>query len=151
MSTSCVSREYQKKKKLVMKAAARLQLGLLPYHDPGADRDAIIEIGDVGIHQPEAAGRDRSTDRIRPVGPVDAIHGGPEIHRAYAERITGSAGHEARQIRLALDHFWRRCPVRPFCLSRDIEQSLPRKSVSADTNAVADRAAIALNQIEMAL
>jgi len=39
---------------------------------------------------------------------MDAIHGAAEIHGAGAERVAGTAGHLARQIRLARDHFRRR-------------------------------------------
>src|SRR4029078_705740 len=48
-------------------------------------------------------------------------------------------------------HFRRRRPVRPFRFARDVDQSLPLESVAADADAVAQRAAIALDQIEMAL
>jgi hypothetical protein len=34
---------------------------------------------------------------------VDAIHRAAQIHGAGAERVVGAAGHEARQIGLALD------------------------------------------------
>src|SRR5665213_4266693 len=64
------------------KKPQRLQFRLLPDDDLGADRNAVVEIGDVGIDQPEAAGRDLGADRIRPVGAVDAVDGGAEIHRA---------------------------------------------------------------------
>src|SRR5712672_4465518 len=81
----------------------RLQLGLLPHDYLSADWNAPVEIGDVGIDQPKATGRDGGADRIRPVGAMDAIDGGAEIHCAGAERIARSAGHEARQIRLSRD------------------------------------------------
>src|SRR3984957_3947795 len=134
-----------------VKAARRLQRRLLPHDHLGADRNATIKVGNVGIDQPEASGRDGGADRIRPVGAVDTIDGGPEIHRAGAERVAGSAGHEARQIGLALDHLGRRRPVRPFRLARNAQQSLPLESVAADADAVAQRAVVTLDQIEMAL
>src|ERR1700737_769773 len=90
------------------------QFRVLPHDDLGGGRDTLIEIGDVGIDQPEATGRDGGADRIRPVGAVDAIDGGAEVERAGAERVAGAAGHEARQIGLARDHLRRRRPVRPF-------------------------------------
>src|ERR1700722_18555504 len=73
-----------------------LQFRLLPHDHLGADRHAIVEIGNVGIDQPEAARRDLGADRIRPVGAVDAVDGGPEIHRPRAKRVARPAGHEAR-------------------------------------------------------
>jgi hypothetical protein len=60
-----------------------------------------------------------------------------------------AAGHEARQIGLALDHLRRRRPVRPLLLVGDVHQPLPLKTVAADADAVADRATARLHQIEM--
>src|SRR5436305_1257322 len=85
--------------------AARLQFGFLPDNHLGADGHALIEVGDIGVDQPETARRDGGADRVGPVGAVDAVDGGAEIHRAGAERVAGTAGHEARQIGLALNHF----------------------------------------------
>src|SRR6516165_10119422 len=98
-----------------------LQFRLLPHDHLGPHRHAIVEVGHVGIDQPETAGRYLGPDRIRPVGAVDAVDGGAEIHGARAEWITGSARHEAWQIRLALDHLRWRHPVGPFRLARDVE------------------------------
>src|SRR3954453_1033276 len=81
--------------------APRLQFRLLPDNDLGTDRNALVEVGDVGVDQPEAAGRDLGADGVGPVGAVDAIDGGAEIHGPRAQRIAGPAGHEARQIGLA--------------------------------------------------
>src|SRR5690606_8044432 len=60
-----------------------------------------------------------------------------------------AARHEAGQVRLARDHFRGRGPVRPFRLARDIENALPLKACAPDADAVADRAAVALNEIKM--
>src|SRR5271156_2814566 len=126
-----------------------LQFWLLPDHDLGAHRHATIEIGDVGIDQAETAGGDLGADRIRPVGAVNAIDRGAEIHRARAERIARATGHEARQIGLAFDHFRRRHPVRPLSLAGNTQQSLPLESVTADADSVTKRTAARLDQIEM--
>src|SRR3954447_23148219 len=85
-------------------AGAPPQFGLLAQHHLGADRDAVVEVGDVNIDQAEAARRNFGADRVRPIGAVDAVHRAPEIHRARAERVAGATGHEARQIGLAGDH-----------------------------------------------
>ena len=45
------------------------------------------------------------TYRLRRIGAVDTIDGIAKIHGTRAERITGAAGHEPRQIRLTLNHF----------------------------------------------
>src|SRR4249920_154148 len=124
--------------------ASRLQFRFLPDDNRGADRNALIEIGDVGVDQPETAGGYGGADGVGPVGAVDAVDGGAEIHRAGAERIAGATGHEARQIGLALDHLRRRRPVRPFRLARDVDETLPLESLAADADAIAQRAAVAL-------
>src|SRR6478736_4183570 len=144
-----LSREWEKER--LRMQPWRLQFRPLPHDNLGADRNAVVEVGDVGIDQPEATGRHRGADRIRPVGAVDAIDGGAEVHGAGAERVAGSAGHDARQIGLAGDHFRRRRPVRPFGFARDIEKPLPLESFAADADAIAYRAAVALDQIEVAL
>src|SRR5206468_8979418 len=82
-------------------AGSQLQFRLLPDNHLGADRDTLVEIGDVGVDQAEAAGRDGGADGVRPVGAVDTVDGGAEVHRARADRVAGAAGHEARQIWLA--------------------------------------------------
>src|SRR5271163_1270560 len=88
-------------------------------------------------------------DRLRRVGAVDAIYGGAEIHGACAKRIARSTGHEARQVRLALDHFRWRMPIRPFRFTRYLQQSGPGEAVAADADAVAQRPRLALDQIKM--
>src|SRR6476659_9928471 len=128
-----------------------LQFRLLPDDDLGADGYAFVEVGDVAIDQPEAAGGDGGADRVGPVGAVNAIHRGAEIHCSRPQRVAGTAGHEARQIGLARDHLGRRRPVRPLGLAGDVYQPLPLEALAADADAIAQRAAVALDQIEMAL
>ena len=77
------------------------------------------------------------------IGAVDAIHRAAQIHGAGAERVAGAAGHETRQVGLALDHLGRRSPVRPFGLLGNVQKSLPLKAVAAHPDAVAQRAAAA--------
>src|SRR4029077_4139638 len=89
--------------RLKRRRALRLQFWLLPDDDLGADRNALVKVGNVGVDQPETARRHSRTDGVGPVGAVNAIHGGAEIHCPRPERVAGSAGHEARQIGLALD------------------------------------------------
>ena len=48
---------------------------VLPHDDLGADVHPVIEIDDVVVDQPEAAGRDGLTDCLRRIGTVDAIDG----------------------------------------------------------------------------
>ena len=86
------------------------------HDDAGADLDAFEQVGDVLVQHADAARRDELADRRGLVGAVDAVDGRAEIHRAGAERVAGAAGHEARQIGLALDHLGRRMPVRPLGL-----------------------------------
>src|SRR6478672_3150137 len=73
--------------------------------DLGADGNSVVEIGHVRIGQAEASRRHLGADGPRLVGAMDAVDRGAEVERAGAERIAGAAGHPARQIGLALDHF----------------------------------------------
>src|SRR3954452_6713703 len=75
---------------------ACLQFRLLPDDDFGADGHALVKVSNIGVDQPEAAGGNGSADRVGPVGAVNAIHGGAEIHGPSPERIAGTTGHEAR-------------------------------------------------------
>src|SRR4029079_16428829 len=98
---------------------------------------------DVLIGEPDATRRHVLADRMRRVGAVDAVHGVAEIHGASAEGVAGAAGHEARQVGLAVDHLCRRMPVRPFLLAGDALHAGPGEALAADADAVADGATIA--------
>src|SRR5215468_3921151 len=129
--------------------AARLQRRVLrQHHDFGADIDAAEEIGDVLVGHADAARRDELADRGGIVGAVDAVFARTEIHGAGAERIAGTAGDEARQIGLARDHLRRRIPVRPLRLAADRLYAGPGETLTADADAVADRAAAAEHVVE---
>ena len=82
-------------------------------------------------------------------GAVDAIDGAAQIHRTGAERILRAAGHEARQIGLALQHVGGWCPIRPFGLARHRLGARPGETLTADSDAVADRFAIAEHKVEI--
>src|SRR5258705_8741622 len=112
-----------------------LDLRALTHDDLGADGNPFIEIRDFRIDQAEAAGGHRAADGLRLVGAVDAINGVAEIQGARAHRIARPARHEAREIRLALDHLRRRRPIRPFLLARYLQQPLPLEAVAADADA----------------
>src|SRR3954451_21168680 len=77
-------------------APSCLQFGLLPDDDFGADGHALVKVSNIGVDQPEAAGGNGSADRVGPIGAVNAIHGGAEIHCPSPERVAGTTGHEAR-------------------------------------------------------
>src|SRR5439155_14790259 len=119
------------------------------HHHAGADLDAIEQVGDVLVQHADATGGYELADRRGLVGAVDAVDGRAEIHRAGAERIAGAAGHEARQIGLALDHLGRRMPIRPLGLAGDLLHAGPGEAVAADADAVADRTAVAEHVIEI--
>ena len=119
------------------------------HDDAGADLGALEQVGDVLVQHADAARRDELADRRGLVGAVDAVDGRTEIHRAGAQRIAGAAGHEARQIGLALDHLGRRMPIRPLGLAGDLLHAGPGEAVAADADAVADRAATAEHVIEV--
>ena len=119
------------------------------HHHAGADLDALEQIGDVFVQHADAARGDELADRRGLVGAVDAVDGRAEIHRARAERVAGAAGHETRQIGLALDHLGRREPVRPLGLLGDLLHAGPGEAVAADADAVADRAPATEHVIEI--
>ena len=124
--------------------------GAAGQHDhAGADLDAVEQVRDILVQHADAARGDELADRRGLVGAVDAIDGGAEIHRARAQRIARAAGHEARQIRLTLDHLGRRMPIRPLGLARDLLHAGPGEAVAADADAVADRAPVAQHVIEI--
>ena len=121
---------------------------LRQHHDPGADIDAAEQVGDVFIGQADAARGNELADGRGIVGAVNAVFAGAKIHRARAERVAGTAGHETRQIRLARDHLRRRMPIRPFRLAADGLHAGPGKTFAADADAVANGAALAEHVIE---
>jgi hypothetical protein len=79
---------------------------------------------------------------------MDPVERGAEIERARAERVVRPAAHEMRQVGPALQHFLRRPPVRPFALHRDEFDAGPGESRAAHPDAVAQRLAARLDQIE---
>src|ERR1700730_17774650 len=86
--------------------------------------------------------------RRRLIGAVDAIDGVAEVESAGAQRIAFAAGHEARQIGLPLDHFFRRMPVRPLAHVTDTFGTGPSEPVASDADTVTQRLAAAEYQIE---
>src|SRR5690606_1457330 len=103
-----------------------------------------IEIDHILIRHAEAARRYCFADRLRLVRAVNAVERRAEIDRAAAERIVGAALHEGGKSRLALAHLFRRRPVGPFALLRNLVHTRPAESVAADADAVADRAVFVL-------
>ena len=57
-------------------------------------------------------------------------------------------GHEARQIGLPLDHFFRRMPVRPLAHVTDTFGAGPSEPVASDADTVTQRLAAAEHEIE---
>src|SRR5262249_975241 len=88
-------------------------------------------------------------DGRRLIGAVDAVNRLAEIERARTERIAIAAGHEARQIGLALDHFFRRMPIGPFRHSGHLFRAGPGEALAADADAVTQRLAVAEHEIEI--
>ena len=107
-------------------------------HDhTGADLHTAVEILDVLVDQTNASRRYERADGRGLIGAVNTIQRLAEIERACAERIARSARHEPRQIRLPIDHFRRRMPIRPFRHSADPLGTVPGESIAADADAVA--------------
>src|SRR6185312_8626503 len=112
----------------------------------------VVEIDDVLVHQPDAAGRDVVADRVplgRAVQPVTGIAALVEqIERTGAERVHQARIHavaELGKLRLAPDHLGRRRPARPFALQRDMRRAVPLEAFAADADAVAYGPAVAEN------
>jgi len=58
---------------------------------------------------------------------------------AERERVFRAAGHEARQVGLAIQHVVRRDPIRPFALGGDLLHAGPGEALTADADAVTQR------------
>jgi hypothetical protein len=80
---------------------------------------------------------------------VDAICRFSKIERARAERVGLAASHEARQIGLAHDHLLRRIPIGPLRHPCDLLHAGPSEALAADAHPVAQRLAVAENEIEI--
>src|SRR5690606_37521180 len=109
-------------------------------------RNTVIEVDDILVDEPHAAGRHRLPDRPPFRGTVDAVAGVlavlEQIQRPRAKRVVQPAGLAAlplHQFGLALDHLRGRRPGRPFAAILDIGAAGPAEAVLADADAVADR------------
>src|SRR5215475_592486 len=124
---------------------------LMLHHNLRSYRHAAIEVYHIVIDESEAARRHRLSDRLRRIGTVNTVNSRADVHRTRTERIARAAGHPARQIRLACDHLWRRHPIRPFALKRNIVDAAPLKSIAADADAVTHSDAIAHDEVQKAV
>ena len=119
------------------------------HHHARANLDAGVQVRDVLVGEPDAARGYEGPDGGRLIGAVNAINGVTEIKRARAERVTIAAGHEARKVRLALDHLLRWIPIGPFRLPGNSLRAGPGEALAADANPVAKRLALAEHEIEI--
>src|SRR5687768_15941144 len=90
------------------------------------------------------------TDRFRCIGPMSA-DAFIEIKRASAQRVARPAGHARWIGRFALDQLSGGHPIRPFILACDTEEPGGIRAFATDSNAVTQRHAVGLNEIEKAL
>src|SRR5262249_33999910 len=117
----------------------------------GADFRPPVEVHNVGVVQPDAAGRDVVTDRPGLAGTVDAVLGvalGVEqIESTGTERVVLTALHKRRDypavLTLAHDHLGRRPPIRPFLHPSDMDDAMPAEALASDADAVAERLVLA--------
>src|SRR5262245_35688711 len=123
----------------------------LDHHHLGAELHALIEVDDGLVAHADAARRHLRADGPRLVRSVDAVERVAEIHGARAERVVRPARHVARQVGAALEHFFRRPPVRPLALGADLLDARPGEARPADADAVAQRLAVVLDQVEETL
>src|SRR5262249_14985403 len=117
----------------------------------GADLDLAVQVDDVLIAHADTAGRHRLPDGPGLVRAVNAIEARAEIHSARAERVFRPAFHVARQVGTALEHLRRRRPIRPLAHAAHVVDAGPGEARPADANAVTDRPAVLLHQIEQPL
>ena len=82
---------------------------------------------------------------------MNSIESLAEVKRARAERIAVAAGHEARQVGLAFDHFGRWIPVGPFRHPGDTLGARPGEALTPNADAVAHRLAVAQNEIKIGI
>ena len=124
----------------------------LQHHHDGAQLHPVIEVDDVLIGHPDAAGGDRCADIFRLVGAVNpeqrVLAARIQIHRARAHRIIRSRRHEGRHAE-PLDFARGRMPGRPLGHAADLGDAGPRHGFLADGDAVADRLAVVQHVIEI--
>ena len=119
------------------------------YNHGRANSDTAVKILDVLVGETNAARGHEAPDGRWLIGAVNPIFCAAQIHRTRAERIGFTAGHEARQVRLALDHLLGREPVRPFLHPTDVLSARPGEALAADTDAVAHCLTVTDRQIEV--
>src|SRR5262249_4974383 len=108
------------------------------YNHGRANSDTAVKILDVLVGETNATRGHEAPDGRWLIGAVDTIDGIAKIHRTRTERIGFTTGHEARQIRLALDHLLGREPVRPIFHAADVLGARPGEALAADADAVAN-------------
>src|ERR1700722_536543 len=123
-------------------------------HDRGADLYAVVEVDRVLVGKPDAARRDRRADIFGLVGAVDAeervLAVGKEVERARTHRILWAAAHEIRDVAEPLMLAGGRRPGRPLDHVADLGDARPDERLLTHRDAVADRFAAGLHEIEEA-
>src|SRR5438046_268879 len=131
------------------------------HHDLCARGGALVQIDDVLVDHPNAAGRHALADGPGFESAVDAVQcvlvALPKIHGARTQGVARSARHpdsalELRQLPpqfgLARNHFLGRVPVRPFLHVFDGRNSRPAETLSSNTDSVTDRPSAALDEVQ---
>ena len=119
------------------------------YNHGRADSHTAVKVLNVLVGQTNAARGHEAADGRWLIGAVDPVFGVAEIHRARPERIGFTAGHEARQVRLARNHLLGREPVRPFFHAADVLGARPGEALAADADAVANCLVVADRQVKV--
>jgi hypothetical protein len=112
------------------------------------DTNAVVEVFHIFVGEANAARGHEMADGRRLIGAVDTIDRVPEVESARPERVAFAAGRKTRQVRLALDHLFRRMPVRPLAHPAYALNARPGEAFPTDADAVAHRFALAEHQIE---
>src|SRR5260370_14172746 len=109
----------------------------------------VIKVCDIVVGETNASRGHEAANRRWLIGAMDPKLRVAEIHRACTERIGFTTGHEARQVRLALNHLLRRKPIRPFFHPANVLGARPGEALTPDTNPVAKRLAVPHRQVKV--
>ena len=120
-------------------------------HNASAQCYSIIQVFDILVEQTNATRRNKLTDGRRLIRTVDAVERVTKVERPCAEWIARTACHEPRQVGLAVNHFCRWVPIRPFDHASNALRAGPYETLAADANAIAQSPTMAKNQVKVCI
>jgi hypothetical protein len=120
-------------------------------HNASAQCHSVIQVFDILVEQTNAAGRNKLTDGRGLIRAMNAIERIAKVERPCAKWIARTACHESRQVGLAVNHFWRRMPIRPFDHASNALRTGPCETFAADANTIPQSAARTENQVKVCM